>query len=270
MPVQAAGFLLISTHAPRTGSDARQRRPCSFLPHFNPRSPHGERLKHLRHERGLTQFQPTLPARGATATNHGSCFPSSTFQPTLPARGATGSNVAGATPRKISTHAPRTGSDIIPYSRQYAKGHFNPRSPHGERPLMSTPPSASAMHFNPRSPHGERLYVLTLTLPITHFNPRSPHGERRITFRAVSVHMAFQPTLPARGATNAFTIAVYSAGHFNPRSPHGERRLKQHIVRVECEFQPTLPARGATVSAIVADPLKFHFNPRSPHGERLL
>ena len=33
----------------------------------------------------------------------------------------------------ISTHAPRTGSDIcIVFSfRQY--GHFNPRSPHGER-----------------------------------------------------------------------------------------------------------------------------------------
>ena len=33
----------ISTHAPRTGSDRRSIQLGGQLPHFNPRSPHGER-----------------------------------------------------------------------------------------------------------------------------------------------------------------------------------------------------------------------------------
>ena len=56
---------------------------------------------------------------------------------------------------------------------------------------------------------------------------------------------AFQPTLPARGATSRTTLDPRTRGNFNPRSPHGERPA-QH---------PDSPARG-------------HFNPRSPHGER--
>ena len=33
----------ISIHAPRTGSDAKLSLLATFLPDFNPRSPHGER-----------------------------------------------------------------------------------------------------------------------------------------------------------------------------------------------------------------------------------
>ena len=36
------------------------------------------------------------------------------------------------------------------------------------------------------------------------FNPRSPHGERRAGITRKQAEKAFQPTLPARGATNAF------------------------------------------------------------------
>ena len=94
---------------------------------FNPRSPHGERQSQDRIHRVGQRFQPTLPARGATATmynfdpsifisthaprtgsdpvsaQHGQ--PQTKFQPTLPARGATAGDA------QISTHAPRTGSD---------------------------------------------------------------------------------------------------------------------------------------------------------------
>ena len=84
----------------------------SAAAHFNPRSPHGERL-HLRRDVALLaaisthaprtgsdgahcptltgdhEFQPTLPARGATPSDGQSHRRSSRFQPTLPARGAT-------------------------------------------------------------------------------------------------------------------------------------------------------------------------------------
>ena len=55
------------------------------------------------------------------------------FQPTLPARGATLNIECEVTHWRISTHAPRTGSDErFPSIRAYPHD-FNPRSPHGER-----------------------------------------------------------------------------------------------------------------------------------------
>ena len=56
----------ISTHAPRTGSDRRPAPGESFRRDFNPRSPHGERRRRFRSISSHRQFQPTLPARGAT------------------------------------------------------------------------------------------------------------------------------------------------------------------------------------------------------------
>ena len=80
---------VISTHAPRTGSDVQAEwcilRACDF----NPRSPHGERPSNCAMVSFMFTFQPTLPARGAT---------------TDPNDYIVRSNI-------ISTHAPRTGSD---------------------------------------------------------------------------------------------------------------------------------------------------------------
>ncbi len=105
------------------------------------------------------------------------------FQSTLPARGATGRPDA----------AVRVGC------------HFNPRSPHGERPVadaleamsegisihaprtgsdptLCCAPLFVRLNFNPRSPHGERLVSPDgFMAGVAHFNPRSPHGERRAT-----------------------------------------------------------------------------------------
>ena len=55
------------------------------------------------------------------------------------------------------------------------------------------------------------------------FNPRSPRGERRGWHALLYAEILFQPTLPARGATFAASVA-----------------------RTTGVFQPTLPARGAT------------------------
>ena len=41
-----------------------------------------------------------------------------------------------ATIPEISIHAPRTGSDDVVPGIQLRDIHFNPRSPHGERPLV--------------------------------------------------------------------------------------------------------------------------------------
>ena len=133
----------------------------------------------------------------------------------------------------ISTHAPRTGSDRIFGATFGAINNFNPRSPHGERPIRQqrtsrtetfqpTLPARGATglllrllqfrpNFNPRSPHGERRSPTCYsTGHHPHFNPRSPHGERRI---ALLRH--FPPQI-----------------HFNPRSPHGERQRKVTILSI--------------------------------------
>ena len=124
----------ISIHAPRTGSDLSARRLINGGENFNPRSPHGERPNGhicLRHHRisihaprtgsdrcskrqivRQVSFQSTLPARGATLHGCRQSPRETGFQSTLPARGATPKNLV----RYMWMH------------------HFNPRSPHGERP----------------------------------------------------------------------------------------------------------------------------------------
>ena len=100
----------ISTHAPRTGSDAGKSRAARRRRNFNPRSPHGERQRGKYITIGVHRFQPTLPARGATLV------------------------ITRLMPYSvISTHAPRTGSDIATFVSGSIATNFNPRSPHGER-----------------------------------------------------------------------------------------------------------------------------------------
>ena len=157
-PSRASRRFVISTHAPRTGSDAD-----------------GQQINTVN-----SSFQPTLPARGATRTlsNHAR---KSAFQPTLPARGATRAKVIVLQNPAISTHAPRTGSDN---TRFHALAHVH-ISTHAPRtgsdgaevvvlqcPAISThaPRTGSDPSLPAERPEG-RCY----------FNPRSPHGERQLS-----------------------------------------------------------------------------------------
>ena len=142
----------ISTHAPRTGSDLTRLTRAGGTGHFNPRSPHGERPAKSSRRAASRQFQPTLPARGATRrrrdehrdggiSTHAPRTGSDryregiapgmwVFQPTLPARGATFRRRSFRRRGYISTHAPRTGSD----TRKFAGHNFNRRiSTHAPR-----------------------------------------------------------------------------------------------------------------------------------------
>ena len=105
---------LISIHAPRVGSDHFLGDLLQFRNDFNPRSPCGERPLWPQCSFSTTQFQSTLPVWGATAAAVGLPFPV-IFQSTLPVWGATA----------ISGSSRRRG------------WYFNPRSPCGERPMIS-------------------------------------------------------------------------------------------------------------------------------------
>ncbi len=257
----------ISIHAPRTGSDGCSTAGQHFRVNFNPRSPHGERPCRVRRYAVSQGFQSTLPARGATV------------------HAGRGQEEADA----ISIHAPRTGSDVATVYAGTGQGHFNPRSPHGER-LAFSPSFSAASSISIHAPRtGSDRHGYASVFSHAHFNPRSPHGERppRTITRGVtriSIHAprtgsdfhrpdnrhaltSFQSTLPARGATCPRRRSA-RRWYFNPRSPHGERRHTANFSRSSSVFQSTLPARGATCGAKSRAVLLPDFNPRSPHGER--
>ena len=83
-----------------------------------------------------------------------------------------------------------------------------------------------------------------------------------------SVPQRFQPTLPARGATQKMGGGEVEREDFNPRSPHGERLGHGDTGQPENDFNPRSPhgERLSTVSDTAH--ASTHFNPRSPHGER--
>ena len=56
---------------------------------------------------------------------------------------------------------------------------------------------------------------------------------------------AFQPTLPARGATERFAPAVATQDNFNPRSPHGERQEAQEEAAAYAPISTHAPRTGS-------------------------
>ena len=110
-------------------------RSSSGLPaHFNPRSPHGERLQALvfpvigiisihAPRTGsdalqeikailLEEFQSTLPARGATVGKCGAHHGEANFNPRSPHGERQAVTIEMRKHGHISIHAPRTGSDV--------------------------------------------------------------------------------------------------------------------------------------------------------------
>ena len=78
-------------------------------------------------------FQSTLPVKGATVADFNSFPPFSNFNPRSPWRERRLSISLPGSPRPISIHAPREGSDDLVQILKNAFCHFNPRSPWRER-----------------------------------------------------------------------------------------------------------------------------------------
>ena len=170
----------------------------------------------------LVIFQSTLPARGATADNTGggkACL----FQSTLPARGAT----------------------CPACTRRWTPDHFNPRSPHGERPTWCSSKLCTAEI----SIHAPR----TGSDAVAH---GWSHG-RKISIHAPRTGSDWDA--PGRGVRSA-VISIHA-----PRTGSDASRVA--LVASCAGFQSTLPARGATRRRRAYDRCKRYFNPRSPHGE---
>ena len=241
--MRAYSDALFQPTLPARGATTASSMRAARWAHFNPRSPHGERQTSILKTSSRDFISTHAPRTGSDGSG----------------------GAAGTESEKISTHAPRTGSDVtdITFVQNRvvfqptlpARGatrivrrifdlrtNFNPRSPHGERPVavigssctgrfQPTLPARGATRaapcallgcfdFNPRSPHGERHVLLHEDLRhVANFNPRSPHGERPPNIQTCAVSVEFQPTLPARGATTR----VHCVSRATPISTHAPR-----------------------------------------------
>ena len=81
-------------------------------------------------------FQSTLPARGATTTAPKELLRAVVFQSTLPARGATFDDDRSVVVGIFQSTLPARGATTATASSCARNGHFNPRSPHGERLII--------------------------------------------------------------------------------------------------------------------------------------
>ena len=190
--------------------------------YFNPRSPHGERQSLSAPQRADVIFQSTLPARGATGKTKSSSgdiiisihAPRTGSDTTRPENGGL---------KDISIHAPRTGSDKHFHTKDEKCQYFNPRSPHGERPVMTAEENAEA--------------VISIHAPRT--------GSDVIKPETYLYNLVFQSTLPARGATmNGFRKT--DEGIFQSTLPARGATSQPLWLSQLRQFQSTLPARGAT------------------------
>ena len=238
--------LLISIHAPRTGSD---------------------RISAA--EAAIELFQSTLPARGATWDDISEAY-SAYISIHAP---RTGSDSTLTVQMPLSSYFnPRSPHGERQWGRWWlmlSPAHFNPRSPHGERLIGACASAGSIRNFNPRSPHGERPTMSDFKALSGDFNPRSPHGERLRRLHVSDEPAGFQSTLPARGATLRLFLLRICVIYFNPRSPHGERLVRRLSPnKIIAHFNPRSPHGERRKERARYTALR-NFNPRSPHGERL-
>ncbi len=243
---------------------------------FNPRSPHGERPRPLRGRTALLHISTHAPRTGSDSRRAASRQKEGQFQPTLPARGATATGVSRFTTVPISTHAPRTGSDRYHFFRRLSNviSTHAPRTGSDMRTLFfwrsgsvfqPTLPARGATHagndfksrdgdFNPRSPHGERQRVFH-GYPVVHgISTHAPRtGSDRPFATSESPGVGFQPTLPARGATGGgvqHACFVYISTHA-PRT--GSDVLIEWYFRAVVIISTHAPRTGSDGSQQPAD-----------------
>ena len=239
----SASDLMISIHAPQTGSDDK-----AFLGHL------------------VAWISIHAPQTGSDHVIHGCTEP-----PAISIHAPqTGSDVhCDISSFVIKYFNPRSpnGERRIPGLLFHCK-YFNPRSPNGER-LYSRVFDVYAVGISIHAPQtGSDTQTLQSLSCGYYFNPRSPNGERQpaglgcYILRGISIHApqtGSDKKLQSEGGRRMISIHAPQTGsdsfwrqrirqslNFNPRSPNGERPMPLGIASKHAKFQSTLPKRGAT------------------------
>ena len=167
----------------------------------------------------MAKFQPTLPARGATALVVAAHQPLHVISTHAPRTGSDAGLHSGAYGRTISTHAPRTGSD-----RNHRRADCPIRFISTHAPRTGSDPTACWFSF--------------YDMDISTHAPRTgsdPWWEEATVSKMISTHA------PRTGSDLSQGSLSTNFDNFNPRSPHGERQLKAHGGQGGCYFNPRSP-----------------------------
>ena len=211
------------------------------MPHFNPRSPCGERQ--LRTAFQIQKFYISIhaPRAGSDGNLRLHCPLHCQISIHAPRAGSDLNRHCGyEMADDISIHAPRAGSDCPDPFCLLRVVLFQSTLPVRGATADSLGAAHGDSYFNPRSPCGERRLQISWLVHPFHFNPRSPCGERQVADLSEWWWGQFQSTLPVRGAT----------GHECERGLESKRL-----------FQSTLPVRGATAKMPKTEPFilsNFH------------
>jgi len=146
--------------------------------------------------------------------------------------------------------------------------------------FQSTPPArgatdfhagamAAMLNFNPRPPHGERPIKSDTGLTAKTISIHAPRtGSDFTPIRILTKSKRFQSTPPARGATIRPTGREGCNPIFQSTPPARGATIHGVDRNFRRRFQSTPPARGATQNGITCKHSNDYFNPRPPHGER--
>ena len=124
--------------------------------HFNPRSPHGERLDFQRSAHIRCHISTHAPRTGSDDGAPNVRPDLLHFNPRSPHGERHGCGGCGSKKPDISTHAPRTGSDALSAVHPVSRCPFQPTLPARGATPLDTAALTRLYYFNPRSPHGER------------------------------------------------------------------------------------------------------------------
>ena len=194
------------------------------------------------------------------------------------------------TPRGISIHAPREGSDTADRAAAASHTDFYPRSPRGERPVavqscartdtfLSTLPARGATSSPAGVAHrliisihapreGSDRRACAATCSLSYFYPRSPRGERHWRRLVYDQRLRFLSTLPARGATGIKQVddIMRIISIHAPRE--GSDVLAVNGIGQLALISIHAPREGSDGLKVVSRIVTNHFYPRSPRGER--
>ena len=169
--------------------------------------------------------------------------------------------------------------------------HFNPRSPHGERPYVDDK-AAQLTTISTHAPRtGSDSGSATVTVTTGKISTHAPRtGSDNLMRQSHNLQRLFQPTLPARGATGASGegckqksisthaprtgsdmiagAALYSVSQISTHAPRtgSDYKMLRRQERIN-NFNPRSP-HGERHGVCAGRCVGQHFNPRSPHGER--
>ena len=193
----------ISIHALCAGSDIWTTSTRRTMPHFNPRSPCGERPFAPMFRAAMYYFNPRSPCGERRPKTELSPI-WTLFQSTLPVRGATGSR---------AWHWPPDND-------------FNPRSPCGERQMALSYKGMSqaiSIHAPRAGSDGKSAGH--------HTGP--PQFQSTLPVRGATVLVIFFGGIlnisihaPRAGSDDGVPMMAYTFDNFNPRSPCGERQRR--------------------------------------------